>query len=64
MSSGLFAGWRIRRPLDDKELLDANADAGSLRHAAQNENRTQVLCNFTSDIAEAAFREGRPPACR
>jgi enoyl-CoA hydratase len=45
-----------------KELLDANASAGSLRHAAQNENRTQVLCNFTGDIAEAvaAFREGRP----
>jgi hypothetical protein len=49
-----------------KELLDANASAGSLRHAIQNENRTQVLCNFTGDIAEAvtAFREGRPPAFR
>jgi enoyl-CoA hydratase len=47
-----------------KELLDANASAGSLRHAVQNENRTQVLCNFTGEIAEAvaAFREGRPPA--
>jgi enoyl-CoA hydratase len=46
-----------------KELLDANASAGSLRHAVQNENRTQVLCNFTGDIAEAvaAFREGGPP---
>jgi enoyl-CoA hydratase len=46
-----------------KELLDANASAGSLRHAIQNENRTQVLCNFTGDVAEAvaAFREGRPP---
>jgi enoyl-CoA hydratase len=46
-----------------KELLDANASAGSLRHAVQNENRTQVLCNFTGDIAEAiaAFRQGRPP---
>ncbi len=49
-----------------KELLDANASAGSLRHAVQNENRTQVLCNFTGEIAEAvaAFRAGRPPAFR
>lgn len=49
-----------------KELIDANASAGSLRHAIQNENRTQVLCNYTGDIAEAvtAFREGRPPAFR
>jgi enoyl-CoA hydratase len=46
-----------------KELLDSNASAGSLRHAVQNENRTQVLCNFTGHIAEAvaAFREGRAP---
>jgi enoyl-CoA hydratase len=49
-----------------KELLDANASAGSLRHAIQTENRTQVLCNFTGDVAEAvaAFREGRPPDFR
>jgi enoyl-CoA hydratase len=46
-----------------KELLDANAAASSLRHAIQNEDRTQVLCNFTGDVGEAvaAFREGRPP---
>lgn len=46
-----------------KELLDANATAPSLRHAIQNEDRTQVLCNFTGDVGEAvaAFREGRPP---
>jgi hypothetical protein len=49
-----------------KELLDANASAGSLRHAVQNENRAQVLCNFTGEIAEAVavFREGRPPGFR
>jgi enoyl-CoA hydratase len=53
-----FSSWMT------KELLDANASAGSLRHAVQNENRTQVLCNFTGDLAEAvtAFREGRPAA--
>jgi enoyl-CoA hydratase len=55
-----FGAWMT------KELLDANASAGSLRHAVQNESRTQVLCNFTGDLAEAvaAFREGRPPAFR
>jgi enoyl-CoA hydratase len=57
MATSPFATWMT------KELLDANASAGSLRHAVQNENRTQVLCNFTGDIAEAvaAFRDGRPP---
>lgn len=57
IASSPFTTWMT------KELLDANASAGSLRHAVQNENRTQVLCNFTGDIAEAvaAFREGRPP---
>jgi enoyl-CoA hydratase/carnithine racemase len=46
-----------------KELLDANDGAGSLRQALAIEDRTQVLCNFTGDVAEAvaAFREGRPP---
>jgi enoyl-CoA hydratase len=46
-----------------KELLDASEGAGSFRHALQLEDRTQVLCNFTGDVAEAvtAFREGRPP---
>jgi enoyl-CoA hydratase len=55
MATSPFATWMT------KELLDANASAGSLRHAVQNENRTQVLCNFTGDIAEAvtAFRKGR-----
>jgi enoyl-CoA hydratase len=55
-----FATWMT------KELLDANASAGCLRHAVQNENRTQVLCNFTGDIAEAvaAFRDRRPAVFR
>jgi enoyl-CoA hydratase len=46
-----------------KELIDSAAGSTSLRHAIQNENRTQVLCNFTGDVAEAvaAFRESRPP---
>jgi enoyl-CoA hydratase len=60
MATSPFSTWMT------KELIDANASAGSLRHAIQNENRTQVLCNYTGDIAEAvtAFREGRPPAFR
>ncbi len=46
-----------------KELLDVSEGAGSLRHALYLEDRTQVLCNFTGDVAEAvaAFREGRTP---
>jgi hypothetical protein len=46
-----------------KELLDVSEGAGSFRQALQFEDRTQVLCNFTGDVAEAvaAFREGRPP---
>ena len=46
-----------------KELLDVSEGAGSLRHALYLEDRTQVLCNYTGDVAEAvaAFREGRPP---
>jgi len=46
-----------------KELLDVSEGAGSLRHALLLEDRTQVLCNYTGDVAEAvtAFREGRQP---
>jgi enoyl-CoA hydratase len=57
LATSRFGAWMT------KELLDANASAGSLRHAVQNENRTQVLCNFTGDVAEAvdAFRASRPP---
>jgi enoyl-CoA hydratase len=46
-----------------KELLDVSEGAGSFRQALQLEDRTQVLCNFTGDVAEAvaAFREGRLP---
>ena len=48
-----------------KELLEVSEGAGSLRHALYLEDRTQVLCNYTGDVAEAvaAFREGRPPHC-
>jgi enoyl-CoA hydratase len=60
ITTSRFGAWMT------KELLDANAGAGSLRHAVQNENRAQVLCNFTGEIAEAVavFREGRPPGFR
>ena len=49
-----------------KELLDVSEGAGSLRHALYLEDRTQVLCNYTGDVAEAvaAFREGRTPQFR
>jgi enoyl-CoA hydratase len=57
LTTSRFGAWMT------KELLDANASAGSLRHALQNEDRTQVLCNFTGDVAQAvdAFRARRPP---
>ena len=61
MATSPFSTWMTRR------LRDANASAGSLPpRDPENENRTQVLCNYTGDIAEAvtAFREGRPPAFR
>jgi enoyl-CoA hydratase/carnithine racemase len=46
-----------------KETLWANLDAPSLRHALDVENRTQVLCTQTGELAEAfqAFVEKRPP---
>jgi len=47
LETSAFGAWMT------KELLDANVSAASLRHALQNEERTQVLCNFTGDIAEA-----------
>lgn len=60
VATSSFSTWMT------KQLLDANAGAGSLRQALQLEDRTQVLSNFTGDIAEAvaAFREGRPPTFR
>jgi hypothetical protein len=42
-----------------KETMWQNIDAPSLRHALDIENRTQVMCTGTGDLANsfAAFRE-------
>ncbi len=47
-----------------KETMWQTVDSPSLRHALDLENRTQIMCTATGDIAEAfaAFREGRNPA--
>jgi hypothetical protein len=41
-------------------------DAPSFRHALDMENRTQVMCTQTGELADAsaAFREGRAPEWR
>jgi enoyl-CoA hydratase len=46
-----------------KQVLWANLEAPSLRHAIEMENRTQALGVFTDNLEEAmaAFREGRKP---
>lgn len=46
-----------------KETMWQTVDAPSLRHAIDLENRTQVMCTATGELAEAfaAFREGRTP---
>jgi enoyl-CoA hydratase/carnithine racemase len=46
-----------------KETMWQTLDAPSLRHALDIENRTQIMCSATGDIAEAraAFVEKRPP---
>ncbi len=46
-----------------KETMWQTVDSPSLRHALDLENRTQILCTATGDIAEAfaAFRERRKP---
>ena len=46
-----------------KETMWQTLDAPSLRHALDIENRTQIMCSGTGDIAEAraAFVEKRPP---
>jgi len=46
-----------------KEVLWQNVDAPSLRHALDLENRTQVMCTHTGELAEAfsAFAEKRTP---
>ncbi len=52
-----FATWMT------KETMWQTLDAPSLRHALDLENRTQIMCSATGDIAEAraAFVEKRPP---
>jgi enoyl-CoA hydratase len=46
-----------------KETMWQNVDAPSLRHALDVENRTQVMCTATGDLARsfAAFREDSTP---
>jgi enoyl-CoA hydratase len=52
-----FATWMT------KETMWQTLDAPSLRHALDIENRTQIMCSSTGDVAEAraAFVEKRPP---
>jgi enoyl-CoA hydratase/carnithine racemase len=47
-----------------KEPMWQTVDSPSLRHALDIENRTQVMCTATGELAEAfeAFREGRQPS--
>ena len=48
-----------------KETMWQNVDAPSLRHALDIENRTQLMCVSTGELAQSfsAFREnGRPAA--
>jgi enoyl-CoA hydratase/carnithine racemase len=44
-----------------KETMWQTVDAPSLRHAIDIENRTQIMCTATGELAEAfeAFRQGR-----
>jgi enoyl-CoA hydratase/carnithine racemase len=46
-----------------KETMWQTVDSPSLRHALDIENRTQVMCTATGELAEAfdAFRDGRQP---
>jgi len=46
-----------------KETMWQTVDAPSMRHALDMENRTQIMCTQTGEMAEAfaAFREGRTP---
>jgi enoyl-CoA hydratase/carnithine racemase len=49
-----------------KETMWQTIDAPSMRHALDMENRTQVMCTHTGELAEAfkAFAEKRPPRWR
>ncbi|MBA3054007.1 MAG: enoyl-CoA hydratase/isomerase family protein [Sphingomonadales bacterium] len=46
-----------------KDVIYASLSAPDIRTASAIENRTQLLCGYTGDMAEAAaaFREGRAP---
>jgi enoyl-CoA hydratase/carnithine racemase len=54
-ANGPLAVWMT------KETMWQTIDAPSFRHALDMENRTQVMCTATGELAEAfaAFREGR-----
>jgi enoyl-CoA hydratase len=49
-----------------KETMWQTIDAPSMRHALDMENRTQVMCTHTGELAEAftAFADKRPPRWR
>ncbi len=49
-----------------KETMWQTIDSPSFRHALDMENRTQVMCTQTGELADAAaaFREGRAPEWR
>lgn len=54
-ANGPLAVWMT------KQTMWQTVDSPSLRHALDMENRTQVMCTATGELAEAfaAFREGR-----
>ncbi len=56
-ANGPLAVWMT------KETMWQTVDSPSLRHALDLENRTQVMCTATGELAEAfdAFRTGRTP---
>lgn len=56
-ANGPLAVWMT------KETMWQTLDAPSLRHALDLENRTQIMCAASGDVAEAraAFVEKRPP---
>jgi enoyl-CoA hydratase/carnithine racemase len=59
-ANGPLAVWMT------KETMWQTVDAPSLRHALDLENRTQIMCTATGEMAQAfaAFREGRDPEWR
>jgi enoyl-CoA hydratase/carnithine racemase len=56
-ANGPLAVWMT------KQTMWQTVDSPSLRHALDMENRTQVMCTATGELAEAfaAFRDGRTP---